>query len=364
MIKRYALGLALAAVATAACAQAWDPLSGGPPPASAAASGPAPAGGVPGMREYPVRTPVPANAVELSAGVRPPPGKIALADNMPGHRRFKPPLFPNAGWDSPLRANGDKFYDSYLIEYWKAPYLRHGEAIPTHRGFDQRGWIAPAPYRARIARSNATPEQDALFERRMQYIVGEVMKARPLQNLYGASISPELTIEGYGQQYGKAGDGVMRGEIVLQLNIIAPDVGATERMPNGTIRSEYFGPTITIKLNPDFINCAGPLNQTPKGAACVRSDGRVALATTRPALDAIPGGEHSDPRLNVKKGVYADGRPATDIRMMFVQHDRKNAAAHEISRGRMHPHDPLGRVIGVMDQVDWDGILQRANAVK
>ena len=68
-------------------------------------------------------SPVPPNAVAVSAGARPPAGMVALEAKMPGNRRFNPPLFPDAGWDSPMRADGRKDYDHYIVQYWRAPFL-------------------------------------------------------------------------------------------------------------------------------------------------------------------------------------------------------------------------------------------------
>lgn len=315
------------------------------------------------MREYPVRTPVPSNAVELSAGVRPPAGMVALQDNMPGHRRFKPPLFPDAGWDSPMRADGKKDYDRYVIDYWRAPYLPANHINPAHQGQEERGYVAPGPWPAQIARSAASAAEDALMERRMQFIVQQVLASLPLRDLHGASIEPELTVTGYGQANGGRGDGVMRGEIKLKLNTIMPNTGANERMPGGGIKSTSGGPIITITLNPDFINCAGPAEQSATGARCLQTDGRIWLNTPRPALtpQAGPGNEA---RLLINPRAYADGRPATDLRTVFVRHDRTIRARGELPRGRMHPHDPMGRVIGAFHVIDWNDVLTRAAAIQ
>jgi len=313
------------------------------------------------MREYPVRTPVPAGAVELSAGVYPREGQAALEDNMPGHRRFKPPLFPNAGWDSPTRADGQKDYDRYLVDYWRAPFLSETELNAAYPGQEQPGYVAPAPWTARVARSAATAAEDALFERRMQFIVEQILASAPMRNLHGASLEPELTITGYGQAHGGRGGGVMRGEIKLELDIIAPWAGVTERMPNGTIKSAYSGPALTLTLNPEFINCAGPHGRDAKGLTCLRSDGRLWLNSRRDAVMVLGQGNEAVAMMN--DGFYADGRPAADVRAVFVQHDRNGRAAPDIARGRMHPHDPLGRVIGAMNLIDWNDILTRAAAI-
>lgn len=313
-------------------------------------------------REYPVTTPVPPNAVALSAGVAPPPGSVALLDNMPGHRRFRAPLFPRAGWDSPMRADGEKDYDRYLVEYWRAPFLAATDMNANTAGQDQRGYVAPEPWTPKIERSRATPDQEAVFERRMQFITREVLNAAPMRNLHGASVEPDLTIVGYGQQHGVAGDGVVRGEIVLQFRLIMPSTGKNQRMPDGTIQSTYFGPTLRIALNPDFIDCAAPAQISDRGLLCLKSDARMVLATDRATTAAS--GTAAEPRRTLVKGAYADGRPATDIRALFVSHDRRNNASSEIRRGRMHPHDPLGRIIGAFHLIDWNDVLRRANAVE
>ena len=309
------------------------------------------------MREYPVRTPVPSNAVELSAGVRPPAGMVALQDNMPGHRRFKPPLFPNAGWDSPMRADGQKDYDRYIIDYWRAPYLPADHVNPSFQGQEERGYVEPGPWAAKIARSRSTAAEDALFERRMQFIVEQVLASVPLRNLHGASLQPELDITGYSQARG-----VMRGEIKLELHTIIPNTGANERMPGG-IKSTSAGPAIIITLNPDFINCAGSAEQSATGARCLLTDGRIWLNTSRPALTRETG-NNDEPRLAINESVYADGRPSTDLRTVFVRHNRNGRARGDLPRGRMHPHDPQGRVIAAFHLIDWNDSLTRAAAIQ
>ena len=314
------------------------------------------------MREYPVRTPVPAGAVELSAGVYPRDGQVALESNMPGHRRFRPPLFPDAGWDSPVRPDGQKDYDRYLIQYWRAPFLPATDPNPAYPGQEQRGYVAPAPHAARVARSRATAAEDALFERRMQFITEQLLASAPLRNLHGASLEPLLTIAGYGQANGARGDGVMRGEIALELDVIAPWAGVTERMPDGTIKSSYSGPTLRIHLNPEFINCAGPSRRAGGGIDCVRSNGRLWVNGARDPVMEL--GQGAEAVAMLKDGLYAEARPATDLRAVFIQHDRQGRAEADIARGRMHPHDPLGRIIGAFALVDWDDLLTRAAQIQ
>ncbi|MFJ6025738.1 hypothetical protein ACIQC9_14190 [Brevundimonas sp. NPDC092305] len=314
------------------------------------------------LREHPVTTPVPPNAVDPGAGMAPAPGTVRLRDNMPGHRRFRAPLFPNAGWDSPMRADGEKDYDRYLVEYWRAPYLPADHVDPNAAGMEQRGHVAPEPWPGKVERSRATPEQDALFERRMQFLAREVLNAVPFRNLHGASIEPELIITGYGQQHGAQGDGVMRGEIRLQFRHIMPSTGNNQRMPDGTIKSGSFGPTLTLALNPTHLNCSRPVDVSPAGARCLASDSRLILATDRRMT--VPAGTASEPRLNLAPGAYGDRRPATDIRVLEVSHNRRNNNATDIDRGRMHPHDALGRIIGAINLLDWNDLLRRAAEVQ
>lgn len=314
------------------------------------------------LREYPVTTPAPANAVAVSSGTQPPPGSIELRANMPGHRRFRAPLFPNAGWDSPMRVDGEKDYDRYLIDYWRAPSLPANHVDPAAPGQEQRGYVAPEPWVAKVERSRATPAQDTLFERRMQYMVREILNSVPLRNLHGASIEPELIITGYGKEHGAQGDGIMRGEIVLQFRHIMPSTGENQRMPDGTIKSTYFGPTLRIELNPIRLSCVRPVEVTSTGARCLLSDSRLIIASDRTMTTAA--GTASEPRLELAPTAWQERRPATDIRMLEVSHNRHNNNASEIERGRMHPNDALGRVIGVVNLLDWHDLLRRAGEVQ
>jgi len=315
------------------------------------------------MRDYPVVSPPPPNAVDLGAGVSQlPPGVVQLQPNMPGHRRFRPPQFPNAGWDSPLLPHGERDYDRYLVEYWKVPFLAPDAKNPEADGQEQRGYVAPEPWIAKVERSRATPDQEALMERRMAFITREVLNAVPLRNLHGASVEPELTITGYGQQYGAQGDGVMRGKILLQFRLISPSTGHNQRMPNGTIKSSYFGPAIRIDLNPDYISCVAPTDVSPAEVQCEDGDHRLIIATDRQLVEAR--GTSSSPTRGIVKAGYADGRPANDLRALFIWHDRNNNASSQISQGRMHPNDALGRVIGAVNLIDWHDLLRRAGEVQ
>lgn len=149
-----------------------------------------------GPREYAVRTPPPRHTVpEFTRPV--PEGAVVIQPNMPGHRRFRPPLWPNAGWDSPLLEDGGKFYDHYVIEYWRAPGHPDNVAVPDWLGLSQRGYVNRQPD-VRVARSRATPEQEALFERRARLILDRILDSRPVRNLHGASLEPIITIKGYG----------------------------------------------------------------------------------------------------------------------------------------------------------------------
>jgi len=359
------LALATVGLAGTVLAQAFDPLTGGviaapQPSAPSGQAAPAPLGAGAGPREYPIRTPLPANVVNVPTGVIAPSGMVALATNMPGHRRFRPPLWPDAGWDSPSYENGVKNYDAYLVRYWRAPFLAEGVLDPAYVGREQPGYIAPGPYPARVARSRATPAEVALFERRMQFIVEEIKKARPLQDLHGASLEPVLTVAGYGEQYGATGDGVMHADIELRLRTIAPNVGKVERMPNGRLRSDYFGPGITLTLNPYFLGCAGPVHATATSVDCIQSDMRVVMSPPAPRLTLSDSGKIY---AALPEGIYPDARPATDIRILKVAFDRKSNAESEVATGRLHPHDSLGRVIGVVGLIDWPDLLARANAV-
>lgn len=349
---------AAAAIASLAFAQAYDPLAPGVAAVvrtPAASSGLTPVKPPAGLTEHPVRTPVPANAVQLSAGVGPPPGSVALEANMPGHRRFRPPLFPNAGWDSPV-VGGQKDYAAYLGVYWRAPYLTP-DPMDGYPGLEIHGWTAPPPYRANIARSQAKAEEEALFERRMAFIAEQVMAAAPLRDPYGASVEPELLINGYGKEYGDRAAPVMRGEITIKINLIQPNTGSNERIGD-RIRSHQPAVWLKVSMNPAFHDCQVPYQRTAQSVLCLQSKAGVFWRGSRGPW----AGERGDLLLG-DKGFYADARPAADLRIIEVQYGGGTFMSSELSRGRLHPHDPYGRAAGALLAVDWPSILQRAAAI-
>ena len=356
-MKLQSLTILLAVVAGAASAQIPDPLGLTAPAASTTAPGLTPVRAPTGLREHPVRTPPPPGAIELSAGVYPKDGQVALYWNMPGHRRFRPPFFPDAGWDSPM-VGGVKDYSAYLGVYWKAPYLAPGP-MDGYPGLEIKGWTSPPPYRANIARSQATAAEEALFERRIAFIAEQVMASAPFRDPHGASIAPELLINGYGAQYGAKASPLMRGAITFKINIIQPNTGANERVGDA-IRSHTEAAWVKVTLNPEHeVACQVPYQRTAGSALCLQSKSgvywlgsRSPWAANSPAATLMP-----------DKGLYADGKPAANLRAIAVQYGGGSFMSGELDRGRLHPHDPYGRAIGALLAIDWPTILTKAAAI-
>jgi|GEM_PF-1165923 len=354
---------ASAAVATVALAQAYDPMNPGasPPPAPVAAGAVSPKGMTPsaaptGLREYPVRTPAPANAVENLSNVDPTPGKVQLMPNMPGHRRFRPPFFPNAGWDSPVEA-GAKDYARYLEVYWRAPYLAPGP-VPNYDGMEIKGWTMPPPWKVNIVRSKATPAEEALFEKRLQLITERVMASAPFANPYGASIEPEIVLDGYGL-YGDKKP-LMQATITFKVNIIQPHTGKNERIGDA-VRSHNPAAFVTVLLNPKSADCGLPWGGTTFSRNCLY-EGGIYWNTARSPLRPDPAS--SSPLERFDKSIYADGKPSTDLRVIDVSYGGGSFASSELDRGRMHPLDPYGRAIGAVRSLDWNAILKEAAAIR
>lgn len=314
-----------------------------------------------GPREYPVRTPPPAHTVpEFTRPV--PPGAVILQPNMPGHRRFRNPLWPNAGWDSPLTPEGGKDYTRYIVDYWRAPSLPDSAAVTDWPGLSQKGYVNRAP-EIRLARSRATAEEEALFERRARFIVGQVLAMRPVRNLHGASLEPVITIKGYGQEHGAQGSGVMEAEIELRFRVLQPYTGTAERMPDGSMRSTYRGPFVSIRLNPAMVWCERPTRRTAIAADCSSYDSHVTAGDIDTLFEMRP--NSGSDYLMLKKSGYARNRSSTDIQALVVHINANDALdAGNISRGRMHPHDAYGRIIGLTELADWNDLLVRANAVE
>lgn len=325
-----------------------------------AAAAPAPAQVI-GPREYPVRTPPPANTVpEFTRPV--PDGAVILQPNMPGHRRFRNPLWPNAGWDSPVTPEGAKDYARYIVEYWRSPSLPDDAPAADWPGLSQRGYINREPD-VRVSRSRATPAEEALFERRARYIVDQILAMRPIRSLHGASLEPIITIKGYGQEHGAQGSGVMEAEIELRFRVLQPYTGTAERMPDGSMRSTYKGPYVTIRLNPQTVWCGNTGRRTTTTAECSGYEDYL-TADDIDALFEIQQSGGAD-YLRLKKSGYDPNRPSTDIQALVVQINANDAMdAGNLDRGRMHPHDAYGRIIGFTRLTDWNALRTAANAVE
>jgi len=352
--------LALIVAAQPVMAQPFDPLAAGrpgapamTPPIANRSHGMTPTEAPAGLREHAVRTPPPANAVELSAGVAPPPGKVALKSNMPGHRRFRPPLFPDAGWDSPV-VGGRKDYARYLGVYWRAPYLTPQPWAP-YPGLEIRGWTPAPPHRANIVRSQATPQEEALFERRMAFIAEQVMASNPMRDPHGASIEPILLLSGYGAEHGSKAKALMRGEITFELNLIQPHTGGNQRI-GGAVRSYQKAAWLKVYLNPARqADCPTPYERTSSSALCFDANSGVFWRGGRAPWAGS--GLMFDP------GFYDDRGASTDLRMIAVQYGGGSHMGSELDRGRLHPNDPYGRAIGALLAIDWASLLARAAAI-
>ena len=49
--------------------------------------------------------------------------------------------------------------------------------------------------------------------------------------------------------------------------------------------------------------------------------------------------------------------------MLKMEYGGGTAMSSELSRGRLHPHDPLGRAIGACLAIDWPALLDQAAAI-
>lgn len=155
----------------------------------------------------------------------------------------------------------------------------------------------------------------------------------------------------------------MRGEIELQFRVIQPYTGKAERLPDGSFRSTYQGPTVTIRLNPDLVYCLRPLKRTATSAYCAQ-EGDYLAAEQMDRLVELVSASQGD-YLDLRDNGYADGKDAGHIRAVLVDVNTNGSQdISNLSRGRMHPHDALGRVIGMTGLIDWNDLMAQANAVE
>jgi hypothetical protein len=307
-----------------------------------------------------VRTPVPANAVYLGEGVGSvPAGKMQMLPNMPGHRRFRPPLFPNAGWDSPVLASGEKFYEDYVARYWCAPYL---PVVPDsgYPGRHERGYVPPPPYLARVARSKASSADEALMERRLQSIAQGMLRTAAFSDMRGASIEPVLTIEGSDRP-----GGVVRAKIEFNLHVLQPSTGQNERKPDGTIQGLGGGPTLVVEINPASTPaCQAPTARAGGEILCSRQGGGFFVLSGKEAFARSRDAEQGLDLYTLKASFYADQAPPSEIRLLRVDIVGRSNGAGELTRGRMHPQDPYGRALGARHDLDWGALAKAANALR
>ena len=92
---------------------------------------------------------------------------------------------------------------------------------------------------------------------------------------------------------------------------------------------------------------------------CLQSRARLAWRGAKPAVRPLAAG-----LLGLDPALYATGAgAAADLRMIKVEYGGGTAMTSELGRGRLHPHDPLGRAIGACLALDWPALLDQAAAI-
>jgi hypothetical protein len=176
----------------------------------------------------------------------------------------------------------------------------------------------------------------------------------------GASLEPVLTVEG-----ADTAGGPVRGKIEIKMHVLQQNAGNTERMPDGTIKSTGSGPTLEIAVNPAWTTaCYSPLKRDGGEVLCSGGGGSHFARSPRKLFTETLDPTRKQPFGLLAEGFYADGGKPADIRLIYVTIQGTSPESRNLNRGRMHPHDAMGRALGAQHTVDWQALAAAAQALQ
>jgi len=240
--------------------------------------------------------------------------------------------------------DGTVFYGDYIADYWSRPDASDRGSTPS---LDAPGRILAGPLK--FGASRKQPEYAAL-QRKLETVVARVMQHPALARVRGASLV-------WGAYFGHD-DG--RQPLVAKLSVIAypiklddPD---TRRFPDGGYHTPGEGPVLRITVNdPEEIGTRQPSGGY-RGMTVLREGYMFVVPNTdRPLFVEADGMKAVNPDLLDRT------RARSDIQFMTVYVGAAGPTMSNLTHKRVDPVGNTGRLIGVLYNTDWHGILREAN---
>lgn len=255
---------------------------------------------------------------------------------------------PARGKRKTLR-HGEIFYPDYIADYWS----RAGAAGSG----DDASSNAPGHVNRKLVlggdqRQAGAPE----MRRKLEAIQARILAHPALADIRGASLTTGGGLRR--EQVGPAGS-VIAARLSVNAYTIFLDNPRTRQLADGT----YFTPGneadhLEIEFNnPGVLRDREPLDTYNGMILFPRSSGYMLLVanTDRPVM-------LQDGRRQVVNPQLLDpARAPADIQFMTIYVGAPSSTWSDIARGRQKPASGVGRLIGVMFNVDWAGLLREVN---
>ncbi|MCY1165131.1 hypothetical protein D9M73_50310 [compost metagenome] len=240
--------------------------------------------------------------------------------------------------------NGAAFHAEYIVQAWKTPIS--AGTLPGESG-SAKGRINPkTAYGGKLSEPGA-----AAMRARLDRMYGLLLKQPPLVNVQGVSL---MQGGSFGGKRGAATKTAVMASLMVYAFPINLENKATVRDADGSFYTPGEGDNLNIVVN-DPHDLANPVVLgTYNGLTVLRRGGGyrlVVLNTDRPLL---VNGE-------LNKDLIDPLRPASDIQFMVIYVGAASSTWSSMSKGTLHPASGPGRMLGVMFNTDWPGLLKQVN---
>jgi hypothetical protein len=248
---------------------------------------------------------------------------------------------------------GGPFYGEYLADYWSRPDASTRGNTPSTE--------APGNVINKLTFFDSNPKQPGVVAvtKKLEAVVARLLAHPALKDIRGSSIRP-------GGGSAKARDGQNGAPVVASTSLLAYPIHLedplTKHYPDGTYHTPGEGPYIEISIN----NTRQLDERWPVG----NFDGLMVVArggmymivipnTTRPVYFTEGTGQSIRYKLNPE--LLDPSRPPSDIQFMTVYVGMGSSTQSAIVRGKIQPTEGVGRLFGLMFNVDWQALLKEVN---
>lgn len=244
--------------------------------------------------------------------------------------------------------NGLTFYAGYIADYWQQPDApNRGDDASS----DARGHVIRKPVFGGNPKQAGVPE----MRRKLERILPRVLEHPALKEIRGASLAP-------GGGFYRERGGPMGPAVAAHLSLIAYPINLedskTRRFPDGTYHTPGEGAVLNVEINDtDLLEGRLPIG-TYQGMPLLRrgSGYMLLVANTDRPFFVEQGG-----RMALNPELIDPSRPRADIQFMTVYVGAASYTWSDIAHRKEKATSPTGRLLGVMFNTDWAGLLREVN---